>query len=127
MFTEHFKRLFTSSNIRVVEDLFYGMQGRVTEAMNQELQKPFSREEIKKSLFEMHLAKALKVDGMQATFFQNYLDVVGDSIIVACLNFLNDGNDLNQWNHTLIALVLKVKESKLVLQYRPINFMHDGL
>lgn len=88
MFTEHFRRLFTSSNIRVVEDLFYGMQGRVTKAMNRELHKPFSREEIKESLFGMHLAKALGVDGMSATFFQNYRDVVGNSVTIAYLIFL---------------------------------------
>lgn len=103
------------------EDLFFDLQGRVSQAMNFALTQPFTKEEIKKSLFDMHPAKAPGVDGMPAGFFQNFWSIIGESVTKACLKFLNEGCELGSLNHTLIALIPKVKDPKLVTEFRPIS------
>lgn len=89
--------------------------------MNTDLERPFTKEEIKESLFSMHPLKAPGVDGMPALFYQKYWHVVGESVYQTCLEFLNDDGDLCLLNHTLIALIPKVKEPKLVIEFRPIS------
>lgn len=44
-----------------------------------------------------------------------------DKVTKACLKFLNEGGDLGTLNHTLLALVPKVKEPTKVIDFRPIS------
>lgn len=46
---------------------------------------------------------------------------MGESVIKACLHFLNEEEGINDLNHTLLTLIPKVKESKEVTDYRPIS------
>lgn len=69
LFINHFAKLFKALDIMIHDELFFGMHGRVTELMNHELSKPFMSEEVKQSLFAMHLSKAPGKDGFPAVFF----------------------------------------------------------
>lgn len=109
-FLRPFLNIFTSNEGGLQEYLFFGMEGCVAEDMNRELLQPFLKEEIKNSLFSMHLRKAPGKYGMPVAFFQRYWHVVGDKISEACLCFLNGGGDLGPCNHTLFALILKTKD-----------------
>lgn len=42
---------------------------------------------------------------------------MGDRVTSACLNFLNGNEELKDLNHTLLALIPKVKEPKEVVDY----------
>lgn len=48
------------------------MHGRVSERTNADIIKPFTKEEIKKSLFSMHPTKAPSKDDILAVFYQTY-------------------------------------------------------
>ena len=69
----------------------------------------FTAEEVKVALFQMEPTKASRPDGMNALFFQKFWHIVGDDVVSAILDFLNNGNMLPEINHTNIVLIPKVK------------------
>lgn len=109
-FLQYFQTLFTSADSTPYNNLSYGIQRHVTAAMNEILCQPFTADEIKTSLSQMHPSKAPSFDGLLALFFQSYWCTVGDTLTTACLHILNEGCDMGEINHTLIALVSKVNE-----------------
>ena len=46
---------------------------------------------------------------------------MGDSIVLAVLDFLNNGNMLLNINHTNIVLIPKVKNPERMFEFRPIS------
>lgn len=79
----------------------------VTEAMNSDLCAPYSGEEIKCALFQMHPNTAPGPDGMPPLFYQCYWDTLGSDIILAVQNFLHTGQLLKEINYTHICLIPK--------------------
>lgn len=57
--------------------------------MNDKLYRPFSREEIRKALFDLNPSKAPRPDGFTTLFFQNEWDTIGDDLTTATLGVLN--------------------------------------
>ena len=86
---------------------------KVTQEMNDQLLSPFSKEEIKKVLMDMHPTKAPGSDGLPAMFSQKFWDVLGDDILKAALIMLNEGGEISAWNKTLITLIPKVKSIRI--------------
>ena len=82
---------------------------KVTPDMQQILSSEFTADEIKTALFQMELTKAPGPSGMNALFYQKFWHVVGDSVIVVVLDYLNSGLMVPKINHTNIVLVPKVK------------------
>lgn len=71
--TEFFSQLFSSQNpreddIRKITNL---VQCGVTQEMNNYFDTPFTVEEVRKALFDLHPSKAPGPDGFIALFFQN--------------------------------------------------------
>ncbi|XP_060668083.1 uncharacterized protein LOC132799665 [Ziziphus jujuba] len=113
--------LFTTKGSHIESDLSFGVRGRVTDFMNAELCKPFIEDELRTGLFKMNPSKAPGHDGFPAMFYQHYWPSIGATITEACLQILNDGADMGNINHTLIALVPKVNDPSNVSDYRPIS------
>lgn len=71
--TSYFSQVFSSRNLMVEEInkitslVHYG----VTQTMNNYFDTPFSEEEVKKAMFDLHPSKAPGLDGFIALFFQN--------------------------------------------------------
>ncbi|CAL2270845.1 unnamed protein product [Prunus armeniaca] len=93
----------------------------ITNAMNDRLLEPFTREELEHTLFQMFPTKAPGHDGMPALFFQKYWHIVGDKVANKCLQILNGEGSVREFNHTLIALIPKVKMPTTVSEFRPIS------
>jgi hypothetical protein len=94
---------------------------KVTTAMNEEFDKPYTAEEVKSALFQMAPSKAPGVDGFTAGFYQRHWDLLKDDIVAAVLNFLNGGELPNGLNDTSITLIPKVRHPQRISQYRPIS------
>lgn len=57
----------------------------------------------------MNPNKALDPDSFSVSFFQSYWGLIGNSVVDACLRFLNGGDDLHKLNHVHVVLIPKVK------------------
>lgn len=94
---------------------------KVTEEMNEMLDQPFSENEIVATLAQMCPTKAPGPDGFPAVFFQKHWKTVSEGVLATCMHILNDRASITHLNHTLIALIPKVKKPRKVTEYRPIS------
>ena len=93
----------------------------VTPDMKHQLLQPYTLEEIKRALFQMHPSKSPSPDGMSPFFFQKYWHFVGNDVFRAVLSVLNSGHLLHKMNYTHIILIPNKKELQYILDYRPIS------
>ncbi|CAM8983085.1 unnamed protein product [Rhodiola kirilowii] len=77
--------------------------------MRQELLRPYTREEIKKALFQMAPTKAPGIDGYPALFFPRHWNIVGDILCKDVLKFLNEGVLDERLNRTRVVIIPKKK------------------
>ena len=89
--------------------------------MNEQLLKPYIREEVFVALKNMHLTKAPGPDGMSALFYQLYYYIVGNDVTNIVLNILNNGACPKKLNKTFIALIPKVRSPRSTMGCRPIS------
>ncbi|XP_031090858.1 uncharacterized protein LOC115995850 [Ipomoea triloba] len=80
----------------------------------------FSRDEIKKAAFGMHPDKSPGFDGLNPRFFQSYWDILGESIVQLCNEFLRSGKLPKGLNTTQIVLIPKKSAPETMADLRPI-------
>ena len=104
-----------------MEECLAAVHSKVTDDMQEFLSSEFTAEEVKVALFQMGPTKAPRPDGMNALFYQKFWHVVGNNVVLAVLDFLNNGNMLPDINHTNIVLIPKVKNPERMSEFRPIS------
>lgn len=114
-------RLFTTTNPNQMDNVLNNMHRVVTPNMNHTLLQPYSPDEVKRALFQMHPSKSLSLDDMSPFFFQKYGNIVGDDVIEALLSVLSLGHFLQKMNYIHIVLIPKINELQSVANYRPIS------
>ena len=75
------------------------IQPKVTADMNEHLLQPYSPEEIRQALIQMHLTKTPGLDGFPALFYQRYWHIVSNEL---GQSFFNSGHLLRKANYTHI-------------------------
>lgn len=122
-FCDYFANLFATSksNQEQVEAALEGMVPKVTDEMNEQLQQPFTEEEILETLLQMCPTKAPGPDGFSAAFYQKYWERVSTRVVTTCLHILNEQGTITPLNHTHIALIPKVKKPRNVTKFRSIS------
>lgn len=105
---EFFQSLYSSQGFRQMYDMLNLVTPRISIAMNEELDRPFTADEVRVALFQMASSKAPGVDGFTAGFFQWHWNLLKDDIVSAVLDFLNGGELPAGMNDTLITLIPKV-------------------
>ncbi|KAL0006567.1 hypothetical protein SO802_008069 [Lithocarpus litseifolius] len=119
--TGYFDNLFCAGTCDQMEECLTAVPRKVTPDMQNTRSSEFSAEEVKLALFQMGLTKAPRPDGMNALFYQRFWHVVGDTVVDAVLDFLNNGHMLLDINHTYIVLIPKVKNPEKMSNFRPIS------
>ena len=94
---------------------------KVTEGMNLELTRSFTKEEVLSALKQLHPYKSPSPDSMSALLFQKYWSIVGNNVTNLVLNVLNSGMSMAEINKTNIALVPKCKNPLRMTNFRPIS------
>ena len=93
----------------------------VTPNMNSTLLQPYTPNEVKQALFQMHPSKSPGPNGMSPFFFQKYWHIVGHDVTAAVLSMLTSGHFLHKMNYTYIVLIPKKNDPRCVSNYRPIS------
>ena len=117
----YFDNLFQAGTKDQMEECLNAVQSKVTDDMQEFLSSEFTAEEVKVALFQMGPTKAPGPDGMNALFYQKFWHVVGNNVVLAVLDFLNNGNMIPDINHTNIVLIPKVKNPERMSKFRPIS------
>ncbi|XP_075636927.1 uncharacterized protein LOC142609203 [Castanea sativa] len=105
---DYFQTLFQAGACDRMEECLDAVPQMVTEEMQEALSWEFIVEDVKVTLFHIGPIKAPRTDGMNALFFQKFWHIVGDDVVIAVLDFLNNGHMLPEINHTNIVLIPKV-------------------
>ncbi|XP_048637534.1 uncharacterized protein LOC106355467 [Brassica napus] len=85
------------------------------------LEREVTREEIKEVIFHMPGSKSPGPDVYTSEFFKEAWEVIGDDVIVAIQSFFVKGFLPKGVNSTILALIPKKEESKMMKDYRPIS------
>ncbi|KAH9670686.1 putative reverse transcriptase/RNA-dependent DNA polymerase [Citrus sinensis] len=91
-FCEYFQEIFTSSrpNQAQIDAALAGLLPKITEDMKNQLNQPFTAENISEALNQMCLTKAPGLDGLPDVFFQKHWQAVECGIVSTCLHTLNE-------------------------------------
>ncbi|XP_061993843.1 uncharacterized protein LOC133711764 [Rosa rugosa] len=119
---EYYNHVFATEGTvsEAVQVIMEATAPKVTDEMNLALLRPYTDEEIKKALFQMHPSKSPGPDGMSPFFFQKYWHIVGMDVCMAIRNFLEKGEAWEESNFTHLCLIPKVPEPTDATHFRPI-------
>ena len=119
--TRYFENIFKAGDCDRLEECLVAVHPKMSPDMRDLLSSEYSPKEIKAALFQMGPTKAPGPDGMNALFYQKFWHIVGDDVINAVLDFLNNGIMVPDLNYTHIVLIPKIKSSEKITDYRPIS------
>ena len=121
MVTDFYSALFTSSAGTRFEEVLQHVPSRVTVAMNDELTRDYTEEEIKSALDSMGDLKAPGPDGMPALFYKKFWKIVGKDVVKEVTEVLNGGPMPESWNDTIVVLIPKVQNPERMEDLRPLS------
>lgn len=93
----------------------------VDEGMNGLLTAPFSIEEFRTAMFQMHPEKSPGPDGLNPGFYQHFWPEIGGEIFQACVGWLERKEFPANLNDTIIVLIPKVENPTRMTELRPIS------
>ncbi|GJU88230.1 RNA-directed DNA polymerase, eukaryota, reverse transcriptase zinc-binding domain protein [Tanacetum coccineum] len=88
-----------------------------------DLERPFTKEEIKGAVWDCGLNKSPGPDGFTFGFYQRYWNLLAHDIVEAVNHFFTHGFCSKGCNSSFIALIPKTHDSKLVKDFRPISLI----
>lgn len=88
---DYFDNIFSSSNLSQVDIdyITFAVDPVVDVQMNQSLCAPFTSDDIKRAVFDMHPSKAPGPDEFTTLFYQKLWPIVVEAIVRAALSILN--------------------------------------
>lgn len=110
IFVDYFKDIlnsYGSSNQIAQEEMLKEKPKIITTEDNKSLNKPFSRQNMKTTLFNINLDKSPRPDGFQAFFFQKCQEIIGVDMWKAIEASINGGKLLVKINHTFLTVIQK--------------------
>ncbi|KAL2904360.1 hypothetical protein RDABS01_003070 [Bienertia sinuspersici] len=124
-FHNYFKELLRPESMRGMNEeerrQWFSDVEPISSLHHQNLEAPFSMEEIKKGAFSMKPNKTLGLDGIPPGFIQTYWETLKDDIFHAATAFVNSGHLLKEINQTFITLIPKTPNPENVPDFRPIS------
>jgi hypothetical protein len=116
----YFCNLFNSKVEAPNDKVINKVKPCVSEAMNELLCAPYTREEVKKALFNIG-PEGTGPDGLHAIFYKRYWSLLGEELIDEVLSAINLEIVPDDWNNTTVILIPKVENPEMVTHYRPIS------
>ena len=119
--THYYRTLFSTSYPTELDAVLEAVQPSVLQEMNDQLLRPFSRDEVESAMNQMEPGTAPGSDGMPPLFYQSFWSLMGDEVCFAVLDCLNNCKIPDVINHTNITLIPKVKSPENITEFRPIS------
>ena len=117
----YFQNIYTTTSPSNINEVTSVIPTRVTEEMNANLSRIFTKDEVVRALQQIHPTKAPGPDGMSAIFYHKYWNIVGPNVINMVLNVLNSNLSLSEINKTNISLIPKTNHPTKMTEFRPIS------
>jgi hypothetical protein len=117
----YFTDLFTSEVQDTDPSILERIQPRVTDLMNENLDAPFTAEDVRRAAFSIGNYKAPGPDGPHAIFYKQSWNICGEDITQDILQVMNYRQIPDGWNDTTVVLIPKVENLELITQFRPIS------
>ena len=117
MIEGYYQRLFTTSNSTHMNEVLNSVEHVVTEEMRRSLLIPYTEDEVRVALFQMHPSKSLGPDGMSPFFFQRFWPIVGPDVTSAVLSVLHSGHCLRKMQHSHVVLIPKKSNTEYITKY----------
>jgi hypothetical protein len=121
MATNFFRDLYSKDKLVNTDELVNLMHSPISEEINKELCKDFSKEEVGDALFQIGPIKAPGPDGLPARFFQRNWGVMKGDVIQAVRDFFRTGHIPEGINDTIIVLIPKGNTPEQLADFRPIS------
>ena len=121
LISDYFKNLFQSCAEQVDVNILASVKSVVTNDMNGLLVAPYTKEDVRKALFQNGDMKAPGPDGLHAIFFKRFWHILGDELTKEVLEAIDSKKIPEGWNATNIMLIPKVQNPEVITQYRPIS------
>ena len=117
----YFGQLFTSEIQVPDQEVLDKVEACVSADMNERLMATYTREEVKKAMFNIGNLKAPGPDGLHAVFYKRFWHIIGEDLTDEVLNAVNSRTIPEGWNNTTIVLIPKVENPEFITQFRPIS------
>jgi hypothetical protein len=102
---EYFQSLFNTDAGIIDDGLLSTVKPVVMVQMNTLLVAPYTKEEVKKALFQIGDMKAPGPDGLQAIFFKRFWHIIGEELTKEVLDAINNKKIPDGWNSTNVVLI----------------------
>ncbi|PRQ30742.1 putative RNA-directed DNA polymerase [Rosa chinensis] len=117
----YFKDIFKSSGERDWDEALRAVAPVTSPEMNSALTKEFTAEEVKEAAFHMGADKAPGPDGFHGIFFQNFWNIINETMSATATEFHETAHILSDLNKTNIVLIPKIPCPEKVDQFHPIS------
>ena len=121
MAASYFEHLFSAEVQDPNQAVIDKIKPCVSSEINDKLMATYSREEVKKALFNIGDLKAPGPDGLHSIFYKRFWYIIGEDLTDEVLLAVNNKLIPEGWNDTTIVLIPKVENPESVTQFRPIS------
>jgi hypothetical protein len=90
---------------------------------HQQIDTPFSKEDVDKVISKLPLDKAPGTDGFNGLFLRKCYHIIKEDIYKLCMDFFSERVDLQAINNSFITLVPKVNTPTNLNEFRPISLI----
>lgn len=123
---EYFDNLFKASAANY-EQVVSQIEPKISTYENSRLLEPFTIDEFRVALFQMHPDKAPGPDGYNPAFFQRFWPTMGNEVFANCTEWMQGGAFPEALNDTIITLIPKCQNPTTMKDLLPIslcNFLY---
>lgn len=116
-----YRDLFTSNGTQLGGCATASSFPRLSEEDRELLSAVVSVQDIKEAVFDMGAFKAPGPDGLQAFFYQDYWDILRDSLCNLVKEIFEEPSRIHGLNETNVVLIPKFDDSSTMKDFRPIS------
>ena len=114
---EYYKTLFSTASPTHTVEVIDLVDRVVTNGMRHTLLLPYTENEVRVALFQMHTYKSPGPDDMSPYFFQKFWHIVGLDVISVVLSMLHSRRYLRKMNMAHIVLIPKKNNLEHISEY----------